>query len=317
MSKILITGPLGHIGSKFIHGLSKEEFEEVRLFDNLSTQRYSSLFNLPEGVKFNFYEEDVCTASLEKYFKDIDLVLHLAAITNAPASFEIQEEVEKVNYEGTKRVARACINCGCKLILLSTTSVYGTQKNVVDENCSIEELKPQSPYAESKLKAENLLKQLGEENLKFIILRFGTIFGPSTGMRFHTAINKFVWQACTGQPITVWRTALHQKRPYLDLSDAIRAIKFIINKDIFDNNIYNVLTVNVAVSEIIETIKLFIPDITTTYVDSKIMNQLSYTVSSDKFKSLGFNIQGDLKKGIEDTINLLKSIRYYDEIYKG
>lgn len=308
--KLLITGPLGHIGSRFIHEIKETEYEEIVLLDNLSTQRYCSLFNLPEGVSFRFIEEDVCSADLDKYFKGIDVVLHLAAITNAAGSFEIQDQVEKVNFNGTERVARACLKANCKMIFLSTTSVYGTQGEMVDENCSPEELKPQSPYAESKLRAEQLLQSLGEkEGLKFVICRFGTIFGTSVGMRFHTAINKFCWQARLGLPITVWRTALHQKRPYLDLSDAIDALRFIIDSDLFDNQIYNVLTLNATVGDIIELIKEYIPKSTIDYVDTKIMNQLSYIVSSDKFTNTGFNFRGSLKNGIRDTLNIIGGIR--------
>jgi nucleoside-diphosphate-sugar epimerase len=118
-------------------------------------------------------------------------VVHLAAITNA-ASFEIKEVVERVNYVGTELVARACAETGSRLLFLSTTSVYGVSEGVVDENCSDEDLKPQSPYAESKIKAERYLSRLAErEGLKFFIARFGTIYGTSRGMRFHTAVNKF------------------------------------------------------------------------------------------------------------------------------
>src|SRR5207253_6086819 len=117
---------------------------------------------------------------------------------------------------------------GSALIFISTTSVYGSQTEVVDEDCPVTNLRPQSPYAESKLKAELLLHAVEQtEGLRFAVCRFGTIFGTSVGMRFHTAINKFCWQAVTGQPITVWRSALHQQRPYLDLTDAVEAVNFI------------------------------------------------------------------------------------------
>ena len=59
LKKILVTGPLAHMGSKFIHSLSPDEYEEVRMIDNLSTQRYFSLFNLPKGVRFTFFQEDI------------------------------------------------------------------------------------------------------------------------------------------------------------------------------------------------------------------------------------------------------------------
>ena len=260
-------------------------------------------------MPFRFIEDDVCTGNLEEYFAGMDAVVHLAAITNAARSFEIQDQVECVNFEGAERVARACVACGCKMIFLSTTSVYGTQEEIVDENCSVDELKPQSPYAESKLRAEQLLQTLGEqEGLKFIICRFGTIFGTSIGMRFHTAVNKFVWQACAGQPITVWSTALHQKRPYLDLGDAIRALDFILKTDRFDNQIYNVLTTNATVGEIVDVIRSYISDVQIEYVDSPIMNQLSYTVSCDKFRALGFHFEGSSKEGIVDMIRLIHGI---------
>jgi nucleoside-diphosphate-sugar epimerase len=51
-------------------------------------------------------------------------------------------------------------------------------------------------------------------------------------MRFHTAINKFCWQAVMGKPLTVWATAKNQERPYLALSDAIRAITYFMEKNI-------------------------------------------------------------------------------------
>ena len=78
------------------------------------------------------------------------------------------------------------------MIHLSSTSVYGTQKKMVDEDCPEEDLKPQSPYAATKLKEERLISKLvKEKSLKAVTFRFGTIFGVSPGMRFHTAVNKF------------------------------------------------------------------------------------------------------------------------------
>jgi len=140
-------------------------------------------------------------------------------------------------------------------------------------------------------------------------MRLGTIFGTSIGMRFHTAINKFCWQAVTGQPITVWRTALDQRRPYLDLTDCVKAIEFVVQKDLFDGNIYNVLTLNATVREIVDIISANVDGVAIQYVDTRIMNQLSYTVLNDRFKALGFEFRGSLDKGIAETIELLGGIR--------
>ena len=309
--KLVITGALGHIGSRLIHTVEPGEYEEIILIDNLLTQRYCSLFNLPTGIGWRFVEADVTAgkANLEELFAGADAVVHLAAITNAAASFEIQEEVERVNYLGTKRVAQACAEVDCRLLFLSTTSVYGVADGVVDESCSTDQLKPQSPYADSKLRAEQLLAEQGRvSGLRFFIGRFGTIYGTSIGMRFHTAVNKFIWQACLGQPLSVWRTALDQKRPYLELGDAVEAIRFVLRTDLFDNEIYNVLTDNVTVRQITDAIRKYVPNLCIELVESQIMNQLSYTVAKSKFESRGFRFTGDLDKAISDSVHLLQPL---------
>lgn len=307
MKKLVVTGALGHIGSRLIHSLRPGEFDEVVLVDDLSTQRYASLFNLPQGVPFRFVEADVCKADLGSLFDGAHAVIHLAAIANAAGSFDIQERVERVNYDGAVRVAQAAAKADARLVYLSTTSVYGTQEEVVDEDCPPEALQPQSPYATSKLRAEEMIAELGAKSgLRFVTCRFGTIYGTSIGMRFHTAVNKFVWQACMRRPITVWRTALSQKRPYLDLGDAVRALRFILDKDRFDNRIYNVLTDNRTVGEIVDLIRSYVPDLRVELVDSRIMNQLSYTVLAERFRALGFRFEGSLREGIGATIALLR-----------
>ena len=308
--KLVITGPLGHIGSRLIHSLTPNEVSEVILIDNLSTQRYCSLFNLPQGISWEFIEADVTSRKfeLENVFAGAGAVIHLAAVTNAAESFEIANEVERVNFFGTQRVARAAAHVGSPLIFISTTSVYGVSEGVVDEACAPGQLQPQSPYAKSKLQAEQFITELGESlNLRFFIGRFGTIYGASIGMRFHTAVNKFVWQACMGQPLTVWQTALNQKRPYLDLHDAVRALKFIVAHDLFDKRTYNVLTNNLTVREIVDTIREFVAEVKVELVETRIMNQLSYTVDCSRFRSRGFEFEGDLRSGVGESIAQLKA----------
>jgi UDP-glucose 4-epimerase len=149
------------------------------------------------------------------------------------------------------------------------------------------------------------MKLIKAKDLNAISCRFGTIFGVSTGMRFHTAVNKFCWQAVMKKPISVWSTAYDQKRPYLDLLDISIVISHIIKKDLFDGEIYNVITQNSTVREVVDIIRDFVPDLEIEFVDNKIMNQLSYEVLSEKFKATGFVPKGDLRKGIEKTISLL------------
>ncbi len=305
--KIVVTGALGHIGSRLIRELPVLlPGAELVLVDDLSTQRYAALFDLPAEARRRFIEADVTAMDLAPLIAGANAVVHLAAITDATASVARPDDVERVNLGATTRVAEACAAAGVPLIFASTTSVYGTQKEVVDEDCTPEELKPQSPYAEIKLREEAVLDRLGREaGLRFAAFRFGTIFGTSPGMRFHTAVNKFCWQAVMGQPITVWRTALDQRRPYLDLGDAVRAVAFMIEQGRFDNRIYNVVTANATVGEIVEILRRSVPDVEVELVDSPIMNQLSYEVLSPRMDEAGFRCEGDLGRGIADTVALL------------
>ena len=306
---ICISGALGHIGSKLIRNLSIPDIEKVYLVDNLLTQRYSSLFDLPDGIDFIFHQIDINSKEMRKIIENSDVLIHLAAVTDAEKSFEKINEVEEINKKGSEYVANLCADSGCSLLFPSSTSVYGSQNELVDENCLEEELKPQSPYADSKLYSEKLMAELDQKKgLKYVTFRIGTIFGYSIGMRFHTAVNKFVWQASTGQPITIWSTALNQKRPYCDLEDCIRAINFFAAKDCFDNQIYNIVTDNFTVQDIIDVIKKHVPEIQISFVDSPIMNQLSYEVSNKKSKGLGLTYNGNIEDGIRESLFKLRNV---------
>lgn len=307
--RIVITGALGHVGSRLIRELAVSPSAEIVMVDNLATERYASLFDLPGPGRHEFVAGDVLTADLPRLFAGADAVIHLAALTNA-ARTDLRAQMERVNVAGTERVARACVNAGVPLLFPSTTSVYSAPHGVVSEDCSPAELRPQSPYAGWKLQSEELLRSLGErDGLRFVIFRMGTIFGPSVGMRFHTAVNRFCWRAVTGQPIEVWRTASHQFRPYLDLSDAVRAMLFVLRQRQFDARVYNVLTLNATVTHVVEVLSAFVPDLRVTSVDSPLMNRLSYHVDNRRFSQLGFEFSGSLQRGIGDTVAMLTSGR--------
>lgn len=305
--KFVVTGALGHIGSRLIRALP-EHFPgcHITMFDDLSTQRYPSLFDLPETATYRFIEADVANTDLAPHIKDAHGVVHLAAMTDAAGSFERAEALERNNFMTTKCVAEACGELGVAMISPSSTSVYGTQKDVVDEDCEAEDLKPQSPYAETKLKEEELIATMAGDGLKAVTLRLGTIFGVSPGMRFHTAINKFCWQAVMGIPLTVWTTAYDQYRPYLDLSDAVSAIAFFLAGDHYDGRVYNVVTTNATVRQVVERIRSQVQQLDVRFVDERIMNQLSYEVRATRIEQLGFKAQGDMDSGIADTIALLR-----------
>lgn len=302
--KVVVTGALGHIGSRLIRELP-EAVDVVILVDNLTTQRYASLFNLPVNRRYRFVEADVCTSDLSAYIAGARVVIHLAALTSAEESQREPARYMQVNVDGLKQVAEACLRQGVPLFFPSTTSVCGGALGRIDETSA---LGPQSPYAETKMLAERALAEMGMQGLRYVVCRFGTIFGPSAGMRFHTAVNRFVWQAASGQALTVWRTAWQQSRPYLDLGDCVAAVNCILERDMFNGEIYNVLTGNFTVEQIVGAIRTVLPDVRVDLVESPIMTELSYEVDDSKIRAAGFVPRGDLREGIEATLRQLSGI---------
>ena len=228
-------------------------------------------------------------------------------MTNAAGSFKKKNEMYKNNINCMKNIINFCKKRKAKLIHISSTSVYGKQTSIVDENCEKKFLKPQSPYADIKLIEEEMLKKESKK-IKYITYRFGTISGVSSGMRFHTAVNKFCLNASIDEPITVYKTALNQYRPYLSLKDAFKIFKFTINKDLFNNDVYNALSENCTVNQIIQKIKKFKKKIKIKFVYLEIMNQLSYHVDKKKLNKEGLFLTNKISDDIKDTIKLLKNI---------
>ena len=306
----MVTGALGHIGSRLLHGLPVSyPGAGIIALDNLSTQRYSSLFHLPSSGHYRFVDGDILTQDLAALIDGADAVIHLAALTEVAEHDTAAIEFDRVNCAGTDRVARACIRKNCPLIFVSTTSVYGATNGPVDEESPVGDVRSQGVYTASKWKAEQLLHLLGEENgLRFVICRFATIVGVSPGMRFHTAVNKFCWQAATGRPLTVWGTALHQERPYLDLGDAVAALEFILRHQLFDRRVYNIVSLNATVDEVVRTIAAHVASLDVEYTESAMMNDASYCVSNSRFAGLGFAFTGTLDRGVSDTMRLFAAL---------
>lgn len=301
---ILITGGLGHIGSYILENIQKiKKVKKIYIIDNLSTQRFCSLFRMPKNNKKKFfYNENLSNKNILDKFVKVDVVINLASITDAEGSVKIRNKIYKNNLGIFNNVVNYCIKKKSKLIHISSTSVYGEQKGMVDETCK--ELKPKSPYAEIKLLEENILKK-NSKKLKYITYRFGTIAGISKGMRFHTAVNRFSLEASLNNPLPIWKKMMYKPKPYLSLKDAFKVIKFTIEKDFFLNDVFNILSENLTLHQIIKFFKQNKKQIKIKYHNSKLINQFAYTISDKKFSSQAFRLKSKIKNDIKDTLKLL------------
>jgi UDP-glucose 4-epimerase len=298
--KILVTGGLGHIGSFLINSIPSEY--EVIAVDNMDTRRYCSLFNLKRYVKI--IREDISTLSATS-LEGVDVVLHLAGITTAVDSDKLTEGLKKDVFD-TVHMLRISKAAGVKkFIFPSTTSLYGTNQEVMTEDSP---LKPQSAYAATKLQIEDLISNGDHGDMNYMILRLGTIFGASKGMRFHTAVNKLCLQAALGEKLTVWKENINFKRPYLGLKDLRKCILHFINREKGWNQTYNLLSENIMLSDIVLEIKKHKESVDIDMIHSPLDNQFDYIVSDEKIRSQGFLPSQTIQTGILETFILLGGI---------
>src|SRR5437867_9071008 len=144
---ILVTGGCGYIGSKLIRDLASDEGmagRTIRVMDNMMRERYVALMNLSRGIDFEFLEGDIRNENdLKRAFRDVDMVVDLAGVTNAPMSFERKELTFDINVNGGRKVVEQAVGCGVRrFVYSSTASVYGPTRGIVDENYPCKPISP-------------------------------------------------------------------------------------------------------------------------------------------------------------------------------
>ncbi len=246
-------------------------------------------------------DKDIQKINFNKIKKKYKIFIHLAAITNASESFKIKNKLKKNNFGSTKKVVKFCKLKNIKLIFPSSTSVYGKKFHIINSSNNMKDLFAQSPYAQCKIIEENYIRQ----NLNyFVILRLGTIVGKSEGIRFHTAVNKFCYQASLGKSLTIWKKFYRKKRPYLNLIDSYKVINYMMNDNKFNSYTLDVVTKNYTVEEIVKIISTYIK-VKKKFVNTQILNQNSYEVISDILIKNKIKFSKNINNDIKQTLKIL------------
>ena len=207
--KVLVTGHHGYIGSVLVPTLAAAGHEVVGLDAYL--YRGCDLFPGPEPrADLTVDVRDVEPSQLE----DFDAVVHLAALSNDPLGALDRELTLDVNFRGTVRLARAAREAGVRRFLFaSSCAMYGAAVDeLVDESAP---LRPLTAYAESKVRAEEALIDLADDDFSPVILRNATAYGVSPRLRLDLVLNNLVgWASTTGRVRilsdgTPWRPVVH------------------------------------------------------------------------------------------------------------
>ncbi|OYR41417.1 NAD(P)-dependent oxidoreductase [Halorubrum sp. Eb13] len=306
---VLVTGGLGYLGSRLIRELPDHPAftgEEIRILDNLRQPRYHALWDLPVYSEYSFVEGDIRDEDVvHDAMNDVDTVFHLAAITNAPETFDIPEKTWDVNYEGALTVFDAAREANVdNFVNAVTCSVYGTTEEKIDEAF---ECDPESPYGEAKLEAEQEMFDRYDGKINLTGLRLGTVYGWSTGMRFDTVVDKFAYLAATGQPLTVYEGAENQQRPYLHIQDSVCSMMFAA-ENLGDGEAYNVVGQNARLQDVVDAIERHFPNVEIEYVEAEQLNQLSYIVSDEKISDEGFETAYTIDQGVKELADKYRAL---------
>jgi nucleoside-diphosphate-sugar epimerase len=220
---VLVTGGAGYVGSLLVDDLLRRG-HRVRVLDALVHGIVPSLLTAWGDPSFEFIRGDVRHAEARAVaLKDVDSVVHLAAIVGDPACAREPDLARDVNLEATKKLVDDATRAGVdRFVFASTCSNYGKRDNgslATEED----DLKPVSLYAETKVAAElDILGRNGAGPRVSTCLRFATVYGTSPRMRFDLTVNEFTREVALGRELVVfgeqfWRPYVHVR----DVADAV------------------------------------------------------------------------------------------------
>lgn len=244
MERFLITGGCGFIGSYLCEELIKQN-KNVIVIDDLSTGSLKNILNLIKHPNFSIFIDTILNQyMIEELIKKVDFVFHLAAVVGVKKVMENPIDSIIVNIEGTYNVLKFCAKHRKKVLITSTSEVYGKNINVpFSEDADIVIGSPKKKrwsYACTKAIDEFLSFAFSEEyGLPVIIVRLFNTVGPRQTGRYGMVIPRFVKQALSGNDITVFGDG-EQSRCFIHIKDVINFLLELIEKDESYGEVFNI-----------------------------------------------------------------------------
>jgi nucleoside-diphosphate-sugar epimerase len=321
--KILITGNMGYIGPCVVshlrqsHPGAKLIGLDMGYFANCLTNEKM----LPECKVDLQYFADVRQVSVE-ILKNVDAVIHLAAISNDPMGKQFEKVTFDVNHQASVNLAKKAKEADVSnFVFASSCSMYGAAEEKARAEHS--PLNPLTAYAKSKVYTERDLQPLAGAGFTVTSLRFSTACGMSDRLRLDLVLNDFVAGAVASGKITILSDGTPW-RPLIHVSDMARAIEWAISRDAGDGGDFLAINVgcnewNFQVKELAEAVAKVIP-----YVDVSINkdaepDKRSYRVDFSLFKKLAPDHQPrvDLPAAIIGLRDGLQGMDFKDENFRN
>ena len=306
---VLVTGGAGYLGSVLVPKLVVRG-HTVRVLDigYFGIEHLRAIRPPIEMVRDDIRHVLSDPALLDALLADIDVVVHLAAISNDPSSELNPALTVEVNFDATRRLATACKERGIRFVFSSSCSVYGEADAEQDEEG---ETNPLTVYAKSKVDSDEFLLNLADESWRPVVLRNGTLFGFSPRMRFDLVINIFSYTSTLYRELRVFGDGL-QWRPFLHVADCARAFLHFVENAEHQHVMYNIAYENMRVVDLIEIFKGINPECHEKFIELANPDNRNYHVSVARMKAEGIQPRVSIATGAEEIVEAIVTGRIAD-----
>ena len=186
--KYVVTGGAGFIGSHITEKLVQRG-DDVIVIDDLNTGKEENLESIIE--KINFVKGSILDIELlDKLTKDVEGVFHQAALASVQDSFSKPNEYHNVNVNGTENILKLAKKNNFKVVYASSSSVYGDPTRIPIKES--DKKNPINPYAETKLKKEELAIKYSKIGVSVIGLRYFNVFGKGQSKEYAGVLKIFL-----------------------------------------------------------------------------------------------------------------------------
>lgn len=226
--RYLVTGGAGFIGSHLCELLTSQG-KSVVAIDDLSTGRVENIRHLLPLPNFQFVRETIMNAQvLDRLASQSETIVHLAAAVGVKLIVDDPVHTINTNILGTEAVLTTANRYACKVLIASTSEVYGKATKVPfceEDDCLIgPTTHSRWAYAVSKQVDEFLgLAYQRQFGLPVVVMRFFNTIGPRQTGRYGMVAPRFIRQALSGEPLTVYGDG-EQSRCFADVSDVVGAV---------------------------------------------------------------------------------------------
>tara|TARA_B100001167_G_scaffold163121_1_gene111189 strand:+ start:1340 stop:2356 length:1017 start_codon:yes stop_codon:yes gene_type:complete len=299
--KVLITGHSGYVGRVLTKLLVENNYEVV----GCDTNYFPTTFDDNDYPEILNISPDIRDITIEN-LKEIDVVVHLAGLSNDPLGELNSQLTHEINYLSTVKLAELSKNAGVKKFIFSSScATYGKTSTIVNEESDLE---PLTQYAKSKINSEFKILELADDVFYPTILRNATAYGYSPNLRLDIVVNNLTASAFVTGKVkllsdgTAWRPLLHVE----DMANAFLTVMKAQN-ELAAGQIFNVgnNNDNFSVREIAEQVQEIVPDSKVEFANQSNKDFRSYKVDFDKIaKVLNFKTKWNLKDGIKQLYDV-------------